>query len=43
MIIRPKPIMNVGETFPLMRSSRELENTIKAMHAGSIQMNVVTA
>ena len=41
-IIRPKPTRNSGETFPLRISRRELEKTINAIHAGSMQMNVVT-
>jgi len=34
---------NVAEISPLIKSRRELENTIKAMHAGSIQIKVATA
>jgi len=42
-IIKPSPAIKAGEILPRMRSSRELEKTIKAMHAGSMQISVVTA
>jgi len=43
VITSPKPIMNAGDTLPLMRSRRELENTTNAMQPGSIQMKVAIA
>jgi len=41
--MRKRPIKNAGDTFPAIRSNKELENTIKAMHAGSIKTNVASA
>jgi len=42
-MIRLRPAIKLGEIFPRITSSRELENTIKAMQAGSMQRKVVIA
>jgi hypothetical protein len=42
-ITRSSPKKNRGEKLPLTISNSELEKTIKAIQAGSMQMNVVTA
>lgn len=41
--MRIKQTKNVGDIFPLMTSNRLLKKTINAIHAGSIQINVVIA
>jgi len=42
-MIKPRPAINAREIFPRITSSRELEKTIKAMQAGSMQIKVVIA
>lgn len=42
-IIKLIPIINVGGIFPLIMSNKELEKTINAMQAGSMQIKEVTA
>ncbi len=41
--MRTRPMTNVRETFPRTRSRRELEKTINAMQAGSMQKKVAAA
>ena len=41
--MRASPVMKLKETLPFSRSSRELEKTMKATHAGSMHRKVVTA
>ena len=42
-MMSPSPKIYAGEILPLITSSRSLEKTIKAMHAGSMKINVVIA